>query len=67
MDALEKLVEESSLPVVTVFNSEPSNHPFVIKFFNNPNAKVIDLIKKCVPLSTNLILYMIKNPLISII
>lgn len=48
MDALEKLVEESSLPVVTVFNSEPSNHPFVIKFFNNPNAKVIDLIKKCV-------------------
>jgi protein disulfide-isomerase A1 len=48
VDALEKLVEESSLPVVTVFNSEPSNHPFVIKFFNNPNAKVIDLIKKCV-------------------
>jgi len=41
VDALEKLVEESSLPVVTVFNSEPSNHPFVIKFFNNPNAKAM--------------------------
>lgn len=40
MDALEKFVEESSLPVITEFNNDPSNHPFVIKFFNNPNEKV---------------------------
>lgn len=40
MDALEKFVEESSIPTVTVFNNDPSNHPFVIKFFNSPSAKV---------------------------
>ena len=41
MEALEKFIEESSVPVVTVFNNEPSNHPFVVKFFNSPHAKVI--------------------------
>lgn len=40
VEALEKFVEESSTPVVTVFNNDPSNHPFVAKFFNSPNAKV---------------------------
>ena len=40
MEALEKFVEESSIPIVTLFNSDPSNHPFVIKFYNSPNAKV---------------------------
>jgi len=40
VDALEKFVEESSLPVITEFNNDPSNHPFVIKFFNNPTEKV---------------------------
>ena len=40
VDALEKFVEESSVPIVTLFNKDPSNHPFVIKFFNGPNAKV---------------------------
>lgn len=40
VDALEKFVEESSIPVVTLFNNDPNNHPFVIKFFNSPNAKV---------------------------
>ncbi|KAL9666728.1 hypothetical protein QQ045_001066 [Rhodiola kirilowii] len=40
-DALEKFVEKSSVPVVTVFNSDPTNHPFVIKFFNSPNAKAM--------------------------
>lgn len=41
MEALEKFVAESSVPVVTVFNNDPSNHPFVVKFFDNPNVKVI--------------------------
>ncbi|KAH7567913.1 hypothetical protein ACOSP7_009825 [Xanthoceras sorbifolium] len=41
VDALEKFVEESSTPIVTLFNNDPSNHPFVIKFFNSPNAKAM--------------------------
>ena len=41
IDALEKFVEEKSVPIVTVFDNDRSNHPFVIKFFNNQNAKVI--------------------------
>ena len=41
VDALEKFVEESSVPIVTLFNKDPSNHPFVIKFFNGPNAKAM--------------------------
>ncbi|KAL9687692.1 hypothetical protein QQ045_032099 [Rhodiola kirilowii] len=41
MDALEKFVTKSSVPVVTVFNSDPTNHPFVLKFFNGPNAKAM--------------------------
>ncbi|CAL5417431.1 unnamed protein product [Camellia sinensis] len=39
VDALVEFVEEASTPIVTLFNNDPSNQPFVIKFFNNPNAK----------------------------
>ncbi|KAF5942316.1 hypothetical protein HYC85_019958 [Camellia sinensis] len=41
VDALEEFVEEASTPIVTLFNNDPSNQPFVIKFFNNPNAKAM--------------------------
>ncbi|CAI9291448.1 unnamed protein product [Lactuca saligna] len=41
LDALEKFVEEATIPTVTVFNLDPKNHPFVIKFFNTPNAKAM--------------------------
>ncbi|KAK9270589.1 hypothetical protein L1049_026170 [Liquidambar formosana] len=41
VDALEKFVEESSVPIVTTFNNDPNNHPFVLKFFNSPNAKAM--------------------------
>ncbi|KAL6525074.1 Thioredoxin-like domain [Orobanche minor] len=41
VDALVKFVEETSIPTVTLFNKDPKNHPFVIKFFNSPNAKVM--------------------------
>ncbi|XP_010268974.1 PREDICTED: protein disulfide-isomerase [Nelumbo nucifera] len=41
VDALEKFVEDSSMPIVTVFNKDPSNHPYVIKFFNGPDAKAM--------------------------
>uniref|UniRef100_A0A2P2LS74 protein disulfide-isomerase n=1 Tax=Rhizophora mucronata TaxID=61149 RepID=A0A2P2LS74_RHIMU len=40
VDALEKFIEVSSVPIVTVFDKDPSNHPFVIKFFNSPDSKV---------------------------
>ncbi|CAK9184579.1 unnamed protein product [Ilex paraguariensis] len=41
VDALEKFVEEGSIPIVTLFNNDPSNHPFVVKFFDSPNAKAM--------------------------
>ncbi|MBA0837232.1 hypothetical protein Goarm_009407, partial [Gossypium armourianum] len=41
VEALEKFVAESSMPLVTLFNKDPSNHPFVIKFYNSPNAKAM--------------------------
>ncbi|KAF8405710.1 hypothetical protein HHK36_007787 [Tetracentron sinense] len=41
VDALEKFVEEASVPIVTLFNKDPNSSPFVIKFFNNPNAKAM--------------------------
>ncbi|GLT47125.1 hypothetical protein SLA2020_208420 [Shorea laevis] len=41
VEALQKFVEESSIPLVTVFNNDPSNHPFVVKFFNTPQAKAM--------------------------
>ncbi|KAE8715463.1 Protein disulfide-isomerase [Hibiscus syriacus] len=41
VEALEKFVEESSIPLVTLFNKDPNNHPFVIKFYNSPNHKAM--------------------------
>ncbi|XP_077249777.1 protein disulfide-isomerase-like [Tasmannia lanceolata] len=41
MDAMEKFVEEASVPILTFYNKDPSNHPYVIKFFNSPNAKAL--------------------------
>lgn len=41
VDAMEKFVEEASVPVITIFNKDPNNHPFVIKFFNSDNAKAM--------------------------
>ncbi|KAI3464524.1 hypothetical protein Pfo_021187 [Paulownia fortunei] len=41
VDALVKFVEETSTPTVTLFNKDPKHHPFVIKYFNSPNAKAM--------------------------
>ncbi|XP_059631799.1 protein disulfide-isomerase-like [Cornus florida] len=41
VDALEKSIEEASVPIVTLFNKDPNNHPFVVKFFNGPDAKAM--------------------------
>ncbi|XP_026434924.1 protein disulfide-isomerase-like [Papaver somniferum] len=41
VDALEKFLGEADVPLVTQFDSDPKNQPYVSKFFNNPNAKVM--------------------------
>ncbi|XP_043721676.1 protein disulfide-isomerase-like [Telopea speciosissima] len=41
VDALENFIEEVSVPIITLFNKDPSNQPFVVKFFNSPNAKAM--------------------------
>ncbi|KAH7680787.1 Protein disulfide-isomerase protein [Dioscorea alata] len=41
VDALVNFIEVSSIPTVTMFNKDPSNHPYVIKFFNSPNDKAM--------------------------
>ncbi|CAH8354576.1 unnamed protein product [Eruca vesicaria subsp. sativa] len=40
-EALEKFVKESSIPLITVFDKDPNNHPYVIKFFDIPNTKAM--------------------------
>ncbi|CAI0576503.1 unnamed protein product [Linum tenue] len=41
LEVLEKFVEESSIPTVTVFNNDPTYHPYVIKYFNSPETKAM--------------------------
>ncbi|KAK8609087.1 hypothetical protein V6N13_025394 [Hibiscus sabdariffa] len=41
LETLEKFVEESSIPLVTLFNGDESNQPFVAKFYNSPNVKAM--------------------------
>ncbi|XP_022993484.1 protein disulfide-isomerase-like [Cucurbita maxima] len=38
---LEKFIEESSIPLVTVFDNDPNNHVYLSKFFNSPNDKAM--------------------------
>ncbi|KAJ0973182.1 hypothetical protein J5N97_021141 [Dioscorea zingiberensis] len=39
VDSLENFIEVSSVPIVTIFNKDPTNHPYIMKFFNSPHAK----------------------------
>ncbi|WOL18529.1 protein disulfide-isomerase-like [Canna indica] len=41
VDALEHFIESASMPVVATFDKDPSNHPFLMKFFNSPNSKAM--------------------------
>ncbi|TMW86309.1 hypothetical protein EJD97_021598 [Solanum chilense] len=41
VDAMEKFISESSIPVVTIFDNDPNNHPYVNKFFESTNAKAL--------------------------
>ncbi|CAA7017260.1 unnamed protein product [Microthlaspi erraticum] len=40
-EALEKFVKESSFPLVTIVDSDPSNNPYFAKFFDRPATKVM--------------------------
>lgn len=39
-EALEKFVKENAVPMVTIFDSDPSLHEYVAKFFELPTDKV---------------------------
>ncbi|KAK1367147.1 Protein disulfide-isomerase [Heracleum sosnowskyi] len=41
VEAMEKFIAESGVPTVTLFNQDPSNHPFLVKFFDSPDAKAM--------------------------
>ncbi|WOK94596.1 protein disulfide-isomerase-like [Canna indica] len=41
IDALEKFIEFASVPLVTTFDKDPSNRPFLVKFFNSPSSKAM--------------------------
>ncbi|XP_073013007.1 protein disulfide isomerase-like 1-1 [Typha latifolia] len=41
VEALENFVEVASMPLVTTFDKDPSNHPFLLKFFSGSNAKAM--------------------------
>ncbi|KAJ0973146.1 hypothetical protein J5N97_021105 [Dioscorea zingiberensis] len=39
VDSVENFIEVSSVPIVTIFNKDPTNHPYIMKFFDSPHAK----------------------------
>ncbi|KAJ6852606.1 protein disulfide-isomerase-like [Iris pallida] len=41
VDALESFIEAASMPLVTTFNKDPANHPFLSKFFKGADAKAM--------------------------
>lgn len=41
VEALEGFIQSASVPIVTIFNKDPNNHPYVVKFFNGLNAKAM--------------------------
>lgn len=40
IEALEKFIAASTVPTVTVWNSDPANHPYINKFFEGSSSKV---------------------------
>ncbi|KAJ4790340.1 Protein disulfide-isomerase [Rhynchospora pubera] len=41
VDELEKFIEEASMPLVVIFDSDESNRPFILRFFRSPNVKAM--------------------------
>ncbi|XP_051126779.1 protein disulfide-isomerase-like [Andrographis paniculata] len=44
VDALEKFIQENSIPLVTVWDKDPANHPYLNKFFESSNDKAMLLV-----------------------
>ncbi|KAL6551913.1 Thioredoxin-like domain [Orobanche gracilis] len=41
VDSHGNYIEESSVPIVTTWNSDPNNHPYISKFFDGSSAKAM--------------------------
>ncbi|KAL1539007.1 Thioredoxin-like domain [Salvia divinorum] len=41
VEALEKFIAASTVPTVTVWNSDPANHPYINKFFEGGSSKAM--------------------------
>ncbi|KAI3462416.1 hypothetical protein Pfo_019079 [Paulownia fortunei] len=41
VDAMEKFIEEATIPIVTVWDNDPRNHPYINKFFDSANDKAM--------------------------
>ncbi|KAJ3700335.1 hypothetical protein LUZ61_004040 [Rhynchospora tenuis] len=41
VDGLEKFIEEASMPLVVIFDSDESNRPYILRFFRSPNVKAM--------------------------
>ncbi|KAL3844789.1 hypothetical protein ACJIZ3_002192 [Penstemon smallii] len=41
VDAMEKFIGEATIPILTIWNDDPANHPYINKFFDSPNAKAM--------------------------
>ncbi|KAL2241286.1 protein disulfide-isomerase-like [Sesamum indicum] len=44
LEALEKFIAESTIPIVTTWNSDASNYPYINKFFESSNDKAMLLV-----------------------
>ncbi|KAL3813073.1 hypothetical protein ACJIZ3_014341 [Penstemon smallii] len=41
VEAMEKFIKEATIPILTIWNSDPNNHPYINSFFESPNAKAM--------------------------
>ncbi|GJT67788.1 disulfide-isomerase-like protein [Tanacetum coccineum] len=41
VDALEKFIDDNSMPLVTLFDQSPANQAFLIKYFESPKTQVM--------------------------
>ncbi|XP_020111661.1 protein disulfide isomerase-like 1-1 [Ananas comosus] len=41
VDSLENFIEVASVPLVTTFDNDPNNHPYLLKFFGRPSNKAM--------------------------
>ncbi|XP_047322378.1 protein disulfide-isomerase-like [Impatiens glandulifera] len=44
LEALEKFIEESSVPTLVIFDNDPNNQVYLDKYFNTPSSKVMAVV-----------------------